>query len=112
MSTPVMTTGATTLSHVPLRAKSYSPGDALVLPVLERSAAMGDGSACEEGAVGGSLVCEVKDTEGHPEVSLEDREKERKHNIKVMKALPKIWCSMAKVIGSRLNTSSQCMQLN
>ena len=50
---------------------------------------MGDGSACEEGAVGGSLVCEGKDTEGHPEVSLEDREKERQHNIEVMKALPK-----------------------
>ena len=92
MSRPVMTAGATSLSHepnLPLREKSCSPGDALVLPVLERSAAMGDGSACEEGAVGGSLVCEWKDTEGHPEVSLEDREKERKHNIEVMKALPK-----------------------
>ena len=92
MSRPVMTAGATTLCHepnVPLREKSYSPGEALVLPVLERSAAMGDGSACEEGAVGGSLVCEWKDTEGHPEVSLEEREKERKHNIEVMKALPK-----------------------
>ena len=91
MSRRVMTAGAKTLSHepnVPLR-KSYSPGDALVLPVLEGSAAMGDGSACEEGAVGGSLVCEGKDTEGHPEVSLEDREKECKHNIEVMKALPK-----------------------
>ena len=110
-----MTTGATTLSHEPnvsLREKSYSPGDTLVLPVLERSAVMGDGSACEEGAVGGSLVCEWKDTEGHPEVSLEDREKEGKHNIEVMKALPKIWCSMTKVIGSRLNISLQCMQLN
>ena len=68
---------------------SYSSRNAIGSPVLERSAAMGDGSACEEGAVGGSLVCQWKDSEGHPEVSLEDREKEHKHNIEVMKALPK-----------------------
>ena len=99
LSRPSVTKGAMTPTHEPsasLPDVNRVTRDAFVLPVPERrelecrkKLAVPEVASALEGAVGGSSSVEGGGVRWQPEVSGEDRERQRKHNVKVMKTFPK-----------------------
>ena len=99
LSRPSVTKGAMTPTHepnAPLPDLNRVTRDAFVLPVPERrelgcrkKLAVPEVASALEGAVEGSSSVEGGGVRWQPEVSGEDREWQRKHNVKVMKTFPK-----------------------